>query len=156
MKILLAVDDSACAEAAAHALAAYPPGADVRVLHVVEWPMCVPPCYVFAVGAAANDAVLESRDRMIAEADALVERFAGIMRRLGFKPHTFVAVGEAKTEILKCASDWGADLIVVGTHGRHGVDRATFGSVAEAVIGGASCPVATVRARVVGPAVAAV
>lgn len=43
--------------------------------------------------------------------------------------------------ILACARDIGADLIVMGTHGRRGVQRLLHGSVAEAVAARAPCPV---------------
>jgi nucleotide-binding universal stress UspA family protein len=47
--------------------------------------------------------------------------------------------------ILEEATRWGADLIVLGTHGRHGVERFWFGSVAEGVARGAAVPVLFVR-----------
>jgi hypothetical protein len=40
-----------------------------------------------------------------------------------------------------------ADVVVVGTHGRTGLERLLVGSVASRIIGTASCPVLTVRAR---------
>ncbi|MEJ8823613.1 universal stress protein [Variovorax humicola] len=43
------------------------------------------------------------------------------------------------------ASKWPADIIVLGTHGRHGVGRLLFGSGAEAVLRGAPVPVLLVR-----------
>jgi len=48
-------------------------------------------------------------------------------------------------EILNVAKDQGADLIVLGTHGRTGVPHLLFGSVAERVARQAPCPVLTVR-----------
>jgi nucleotide-binding universal stress UspA family protein len=48
-------------------------------------------------------------------------------------------------EILKFASSNAIDLIVVGTHGRKGLDRAILGSTAERVVRNATCPVLTVR-----------
>lgn len=155
MKILLAIDDSAGSAAAAQALAAYPRGSELRILHVVEWPARLPSCYTFALGAAADACVLAARERMIAEADALVERYARSVRRLGFKPQTFVLVGDASEEIVKCAARWGVDLIVMGTRGAHGLDRLAFGSVARAVVRHARCPVETVHSepsRVAGDA----
>jgi nucleotide-binding universal stress UspA family protein len=47
--------------------------------------------------------------------------------------------------ILDQARKAGADLIVVGTHGRTGLDRLLMGSVAERVIGFADCPVLVVK-----------
>lgn len=48
-------------------------------------------------------------------------------------------------EILKFAREKGVDLIVMGTHGRSGIDRVLFGSTAARVVRGAPCPVMTVR-----------
>lgn len=42
---------------------------------------------------------------------------------------------------------WGADLIVIGTHGRTGFNHLLFGSVAEGVVRGASVPVLLVRSE---------
>jgi len=56
-----------------------------------------------------------------------------------------VLKGVAYQEIQKAAEEQKADLIIVGTHGRTGFDRVLFGSTAERVVRGASCPVLTVR-----------
>lgn len=56
-----------------------------------------------------------------------------------------VAVGVPAEEILGTAREWGADLIVMGTHGRRGLAHLVLGSVAEAVVRGATVPVMTVR-----------
>ena len=48
-------------------------------------------------------------------------------------------------EIVRCADELNADLIVCGTHGRSGLKHALFGSVAEKVVRKASCPVLSVR-----------
>jgi nucleotide-binding universal stress UspA family protein len=53
--------------------------------------------------------------------------------------------GDAADEILRTADKEGCDLIVMGTHGRSGLDRLLAGSVAESVMRRAKCPVLTVR-----------
>jgi nucleotide-binding universal stress UspA family protein len=53
--------------------------------------------------------------------------------------------GAAWSEINAAVKDTGADLVVMGTHGRRGVARALLGSVAEKVVRSASCPVLTVH-----------
>jgi len=58
----------------------------------------------------------------------------------------FVAVGNPAAEIVKTASEWSADVIVIGSHGRRGVERVLMGSVAEAVMRHAPCSVLVVRA----------
>jgi nucleotide-binding universal stress UspA family protein len=59
-----------------------------------------------------------------------------------------VAVGKPAAEILRVAREEGADLIVMGTHGRTGLRHLLLGSVAEAVTRHAPCPVFTLRADV--------
>jgi nucleotide-binding universal stress UspA family protein len=56
-----------------------------------------------------------------------------------------LAEGDPAEEILRAAEEEGADLIVMGTHGRGGLSRLLMGSVAEAVMRKALCPVLTVR-----------
>ena len=58
----------------------------------------------------------------------------------------FIPVGSPATEIARAANDWPADMIVIGSHGRKGVQRALLGSVAEAVMRHARCPVLVIRA----------
>lgn len=53
--------------------------------------------------------------------------------------------GEPAEEILLAAAEYGAELIVMGTHGYRGVERLLFGSVAEKVVKGAPIPVITIR-----------
>lgn len=54
---------------------------------------------------------------------------------------TFNRVGDVRDEILEVAKEWTADLILVGTNGRTGFDHFLSGSVSEALIRKASCPV---------------
>jgi nucleotide-binding universal stress UspA family protein len=52
-------------------------------------------------------------------------------------------------EIAQLAADLGADLVIVGTHGRRGLSRMLIGSVAEGVVRLATCPVLVVRPKVI-------
>ncbi|GFK95249.1 TRAP-T-associated universal stress protein TeaD [Fundidesulfovibrio magnetotacticus] len=56
-----------------------------------------------------------------------------------------VLVGYPAEEILNMAEDEDADLIIMGTHGRTGIDRILFGSVAEKIVKSSKCPVLTIR-----------
>ncbi|MFT7640751.1 MAG: nucleotide-binding universal stress UspA family protein [Pirellulaceae bacterium] len=53
--------------------------------------------------------------------------------------------GDPAEEIVKFATEEGADMIVMGTHGRRGLTRLLMGSVAEAVVRKAGCPVLTMK-----------
>ena len=56
-----------------------------------------------------------------------------------------VVVGYAAEELLEIAAKEDADMIVMGTHGRKGIDRILFGSVAERVVKNSHIPVLTIR-----------
>ncbi|WP_283402256.1 universal stress protein [Halorubrum sp. DM2] len=58
---------------------------------------------------------------------------------------TAVVEGSPSREIITHAEETGCDLVVMGTHGRGGIDRLLLGSVAEKVVRGSSVPVLTVR-----------
>ena len=63
----------------------------------------------------------------------------------GVDAKSLVLVGYAAEEILNRANEENADMIIMGTHGRKGIDRILFGSVAEKVVKNASMPVLTIR-----------
>ena len=60
------------------------------------------------------------------------------------KKDQWVEVGPTKSKILGVANDVGADLIMCGSHGRHGLSL-LLGSTANAILHGAKCDVLTVR-----------
>ena len=63
----------------------------------------------------------------------------------GVKAVGKVVNGYAAEEILNLVDSSGADLIIMGTHGRKGIDRILFGSVAEKVVKSSRIPVMTIR-----------
>ncbi len=65
----------------------------------------------------------------------------------GLAARYLLRAGTAPEEIVQAATDENADLIVVGTHGRTGINRLVIGSVAERVVRVAPCPVLTVKPR---------
>jgi len=73
--------------------------------------------------------------------DRLVAARSG---KAAFGP-TLQKSGDARTLIDETAAELGADLIIMGTHGRRGVSRLLLGSVAESVARTAPCPVLLVR-----------
>ncbi|MGE3109577.1 MAG: universal stress protein [Phycisphaerales bacterium] len=60
--------------------------------------------------------------------------------------HRFLREGHPGPEVCASAREWGADMIVIGSHGRGGLTRLLMGSTAEAVMRHAPCPVLVIPA----------
>jgi nucleotide-binding universal stress UspA family protein len=140
MRILLAIDDSRFSVAAANSLVRQfrPENTEVRVLHVVE-PIAIsePPQMSRGYSPELEDQLPEARE--------LVDRVSITLSSAGFRVTASVAKGDARSIILEDAKEWHADLIVLGSHGRKGLERFFLGSVSEAVARHAHCSVEIVR-----------
>lgn len=78
-------------------------------------------------------------------AAAQLEQRVAAARSSGVLARSALRVGVPHEEIARAAADEKAEMVVVGTHGRSGLDRLLLGSVAERVVRVAPCPVLTVR-----------
>lgn len=138
MKILLAVDNSKFSEAAVQAVIARHRVRDleVRVFHAAE-----PPTLFTAPEMAEYIPPEESAQ----EAKALVAKAADAMRSAGINVTTSIVQGDPKSAIIDDAEVWGANLIVLGSHGRKGLQRFMLGSVSDTVLRHAQCSVEIVR-----------
>jgi nucleotide-binding universal stress UspA family protein len=136
--ILVAVDFSDCSlEALEHTVqAAKEFGASVTILHVVE-----PASYGldFALVCAGE------AERTRASIEERLDQFAQVFREQGLAAEARLQCGVPAEEIVAFARKSGVDLIVMGTHGRRGFSHLVSGSVAEAVLRQAFCPVVTVK-----------
>jgi universal stress protein A len=91
-------------------------------------------------GSAGVDQEAES------EARGRLKEIARHLSRTRYQIHTRIGfVSEVPKNILTAARELGADLIVMATHGRSAIRHLFFGSVAEAVVRNAVCPVLTLR-----------
>ena len=79
------------------------------------------------------------------EADTLVTQAAKTLRNAGFQVTTAIETGDTKSVIIDSTKKWPADLIVLGPHGRKGLERFLLGSVSETVARHAPCSVQIVR-----------
>jgi len=145
MRVLLAIDGSKYSDAAVQSLAerGHSPDSEVKVVHVIE-PLPVSPdgqVWGFALDLTA---IL---DEQLKAAKELVTRAGDVLRTAGWKVSTFVGEGDPKSVIVDQAAAWNADLVVVGSHGRKGLDHFLLGSVSEAVVRHARCSVEVVRVR---------
>jgi nucleotide-binding universal stress UspA family protein len=91
----------------------------------------------------ASDRIAEER-RLIAQRE--LDRTVNRLRDSGLKARCILRVGAAFVEIVATAQSEGADLVVLGTHGRTGLAHILIGSVAERVVRKCPCAVLTVRA----------
>jgi len=88
---------------------------------------------------------IEDVEKRRAEAEAYLAPLAAELRTKGVRVTTQVRRGEPAGEIIAGAREAGADLIAMTTHGRSGLGRLLFGSVAEAVLRHADVPVFLMR-----------
>lgn len=143
-RILVPIDFSPSARAALE-YAAYLAGrlgAAVEVLHAYEPPGYVGPDTLAVLPiAASHQEWTETRAELERQIGALLAGIPG----LPASRTLLVEAGEPADTILRVASEVGADLVVMGTHGRTGLSRLLIGSVAEAVLRRSPCPVLTLR-----------
>lgn len=141
-KILLATDGSKFSQAATQAVIAQaiPGTTQVRVVHIVDFlDDLFPEMTEYCVDTG------KIRDSRRQSAEDLVDRTAQLLRANGLKVTTRVEWGDPRFKIIKHATSWKADLIVVGSHGRTELRRLLMGSVSDAVLRHAHCSVELVR-----------
>jgi nucleotide-binding universal stress UspA family protein len=135
-RILISVDSSPIAAHAADVGVelARSLSAEVAFVHAIE-PLMSPET---GISPAQLEALAERDGKLLID---------GFSQRASLQPPplTFTQIGKPADVIIKAASDWAADVIVLGSHGRGGVTRALIGSVAEDVLRHAPCPVFVVR-----------
>lgn len=118
-------------------------GADVHLVHVVQ-----PPSYVYgyaAMGGAPPSPLLEVAEAREGALQSLRAVAASVEGDAALEAHVVEGDGIAEG-LCDVAKKLGADLIVMGTHGRTGLAHAFLGSVAERTLRRAPCPVLSVRA----------
>jgi nucleotide-binding universal stress UspA family protein len=148
MKIILAIDGSACSDAAVDEVMRrpWPVDSQVRVISVIEPPA---PLTSGPWTYASSYEELEAAER--AQAEKTLEAAAAKLREgkgsnnLGLT--TEVIVGSPRRVIVEEAERWGADLIVVGSHGYRSWERMLLGSVSQTVALHADCSVEIVRKK---------
>jgi nucleotide-binding universal stress UspA family protein len=148
MKILLAVDGSEAGLAAVEEAARtpWPEGSTVRIVSVTDIPF---PTQQWAMPMPISS--YEEWERIFEERS--VENTAQAMARFGeiagaqTEAQAKTLKGDPKIAILDEAERWGADLIIVGSHGYNTMERLWLGSVSRAVASHAKCSVEVARRR---------
>ena len=146
MKILLAIDGSACSDAAVEEVGwrPWPEGSSVKVLTAYELPTpptpeawALPLNYFDEMDVALRKQAQNIVDRAIQNLKSKLSKTVSLDGAL--------VPGPARMVILDEAESWGADLIVVGSHGYRAWERFLLGSVSQAVVSHAKCSVEVVR-----------
>jgi universal stress protein A len=110
--------------------------AEIILVHVVE------PIPAYAYPGFAGFAEVEVSIREQAE-----KELAALAKRLGIDAkHQLIEFGSTKNEVLRVAQEHKVDLIVTGSHGKHGL-ALLLGSTANSILHGADCDVLIVRSK---------
>lgn len=109
--------------------------AEVHVLHVVP--------YGSFLGTPYAVEIFKSQDEegLTRKADKAVGHFINEHFKKPGELKTKSVTGDPSTEVVKYAEAQGIDLIIMGTHGKHGLDRSLYGSVADVVLRHSKVPV---------------
>jgi nucleotide-binding universal stress UspA family protein len=140
MKILVGVEDAKSSKGTLQALISQfnPKTTQARVIHVV------PPLTYFVPPEMAAGYAPELQDE-IQEGSKTAEQAAKTLRDAGFTADSSVMQGDIRVTLIDAAAEWHADMILIGSHGRKGLERFLLGSVAEFVARHAPCSVEIVR-----------
>lgn len=133
MKILLAIDSSPASQQVLKEAVArpWPPNTTFVVVSAVE------------VGRFAElPALIDDAKR---ECEKIVKAGAALLAQAKLPATTEVLIGSPRRVVSQFASEWGADLILVGSHNRGAVGRFFLGSVATGILRTATCSVEIVR-----------
>ena len=139
-RILVGLDGSPLAETILDAVQALARrlGAEVVLLHVTHVPEMV---RAAQAGPALDEVVAQERER----AQAYLEEAARKIAKAGVAVQTAVCVGETAPEIVRYAGRERIDLIALATHGRSGMQRWLYGSVADGVLHTTATPLLLLR-----------
>lgn len=142
MRVLVAVDGSEATQAELRTVRErpWPPGTTIRVLSVAPDPVIIPEM------SSVADAG-QTRETVLRDADGTVKRSVAALDGVSATVEPAVRSGDPRWGIIDEAASWGADLIVMGSHGRTGLTRLLLGSVAEYVARHAPCSVEIARER---------
>lgn len=112
--------------------------AEVILLHAFELPIVGFPDGAMVATADIASRIVNAAQKALDDAVAKYKK-----RSIALKP--LLKQGDAREVVLAVAKDVGANLIVMGTHGRRGIARALIGSVTESVVRTSPVPVLTVH-----------
>jgi nucleotide-binding universal stress UspA family protein len=145
MRILVAYDGSPAADAAIEHVSQrpWPEGTLVRVVTVLETPMFYPLANGIEVYPPLSEKVRQAmRENAYKSVQAAVER---LKAKPGIQSSYELREGDVKRALLEAIREWGADLVIVGSHGKGAIGRLFLGSVSHALVTHAPCNVEVIR-----------
>ena len=136
MKILVALDGSDCSRSVIdHCLSSvFDEDTQLKLISVVDYFEPLP-----ALEGIKEIEIESARKLLAKEAGRLMERFPSL--NVSYR----VLDGYIKSKIMEEARDWRADLIMLGSHGRRGIEKLLLGSISLAILNHAAIPVRVVR-----------
>jgi len=145
MKILIGVDDSPCSQAAVEYVrqASWPAKTKVIVLSAVR-PAVIAYSEIYVPAPAAIEEAVEEQMRISRD---LTSQVGARLREVGLSAEARVLLIDPREGLVQVALETGADLIVVGSHGRSGIAKLLLGSVASHVVTHAPCNVLVVKRK---------
>jgi nucleotide-binding universal stress UspA family protein len=150
-RILIGIDDSKFSDnAAAYGFdIARMTGAEVGLVNIVE-PIIFPSTNNDTItGSAFETSVVPDAELINVQTESSENILERTTKKLAgeLKVTQFTDYGSTADGILKCSAEFGADLVIIGTHSRSGLDRLLMGSVAEHVVRHSEVPVLVVPLR---------
>jgi nucleotide-binding universal stress UspA family protein len=118
-------------------------GASLQLVHVADQH------YIAMMGLESATAIDDLFAGVVKAGRGILRNAERLVRKAGLEPSAVLLetlTGPAADPIVRQAKKWGADLIVIGTHGRRGVRRLLMGSDAEQILRTSPVPVLLVRA----------
>lgn len=148
MKVLIAVEESECSRRALESVMerVWPEESQFRIVSVFE-PI---PAYGDAMySPRAVESMMAAEGELLEQKKLnLKNNISALKERVAECPVSgTILTGDIRSSILDEAKAWGADMIVLGSHGRKGLSKFFLGSVAEGVAGHADCSVEIVKQR---------
>jgi len=143
MKIIIGIDDSPYSEAVLRWVKATPWPHETRFVVVSAVPVQIPAYSLIEVGPIR--AVENNQQENMRAHEELVSQAERELKAAGFVVEGLALPGDPRELLIREAVSRGADMIVVGSHGRTGLSRLVVGSVATHVAGHAPCTVVIVK-----------
>lgn len=144
-KMLVPLDGSELSECSLEHVKAVAKGCqcnDVILLRVIE-----PDPQIADIGGVTSERwYRDAQAKVQTEVKKYISQVANKLKKEGLNTKSVIVKGRAADEILNYANKNQMDLIIMSTHGRSGVSRWVFGSVAEKVIRHSTLPILIVRA----------